>query len=67
MVLSAGHVCLLQYVCIHLAGCQFVQIEVLKLLCKLRGRTLGHLENEITTGIKVTIGPLGEEYENTEV
>jgi transketolase len=48
----------------HFAGFQSVQIEDLKLLCKLGGRTLGHPENEITAGIEVTTGPLGQEVAN---
>ncbi|KAJ9684630.1 hypothetical protein PVL29_016881 [Vitis rotundifolia] len=40
-VLSAGHGCLLQYICLHLAGFQSV-------------RTPGHPENVVTDGIEVT-------------
>ncbi|XP_059628324.1 transketolase, chloroplastic-like [Cornus florida] len=63
-VLSAGHGCLLQYVCLHLAGFQSVQIEDLKLLCKLGSRTPGHPENVVTDGIEVTTGPLGQGVAN---
>ncbi|KAK9168755.1 hypothetical protein Syun_000895 [Stephania yunnanensis] len=55
-VLSAGHGCLLQYVCLHLAGFSSVQIEDLKRLCKLGSRTPGHPENVVTDGIEVTTG-----------
>ncbi|KAL2227730.1 transketolase, chloroplastic-like [Sesamum indicum] len=63
-VLSAGHGCLLQYVCLHLAGFQSVQIEDLKRLCKLGSRTPGHPENTVTDGIEVTTGPLGQGVAN---
>ncbi|KAL3520727.1 hypothetical protein ACH5RR_018876 [Cinchona calisaya] len=63
-VLSAGHGCLLQYVCLHLAGFQSVQIEDLKRLTKLGSRTPGHPENMVTDGIEVTTGPLGQGVPN---
>ncbi|GLJ42686.1 hypothetical protein SUGI_0885050 [Cryptomeria japonica] len=63
-VLSAGHGCLLQYICLHLAGFESVQIEDLKRLCKLGGRTPGHPENEITAGVEATTGPLGQGVAN---
>ncbi|KAL6328311.1 hypothetical protein AAG906_034454 [Vitis piasezkii] len=53
-VLSAGHGCLLQYICLHLAGFQSVQLEDLQRLCKLGSRTPGHPENVVTDGIEVT-------------
>ncbi|XP_077242024.1 transketolase, chloroplastic-like isoform X2 [Tasmannia lanceolata] len=63
-VLSAGHGCLLQYVLLHLAGFQSVQLEDLKRLCKLGSRTPGHPENVLTTGVEVTTGPLGQGVAN---
>ncbi|KAL5709964.1 transketolase [Ranunculus cassubicifolius] len=63
-VLSAGHGCLLQYVCLHLAGFQSVQLEDLQRLCKLGSRTPGHPENGVTDGIEVTTGPLGQGVAN---
>uniref|UniRef100_F6HNF2 transketolase n=1 Tax=Vitis vinifera TaxID=29760 RepID=F6HNF2_VITVI len=36
-VLSAGHGCLLQYICLHLAGFQSVQLEDLQRLCLVVG------------------------------
>ncbi|MCO5577481.1 hypothetical protein L7F22_031312 [Adiantum nelumboides] len=63
-VLSAGHGCLLQYICLHLAGYSSVQIEDLKRLCKLGSRTPGHPENVTTHGIEVTTGPLGQGVAN---
>ncbi|MQM20141.1 hypothetical protein Taro_053155 [Colocasia esculenta] len=68
-VLSAGHGCLLQYVCMHLAGYESVQfslfqLEDLKRLCKLGSRTPGHPENVVTAGIEVTTGPLGQGVAN---
>ncbi|KAL9678330.1 hypothetical protein QQ045_016174 [Rhodiola kirilowii] len=63
-VLSAGHGCLLQYVCLHLAGFHSIQIEDLKRLCKLGSHTPGHPENVVTEGIEVTTGPLGQGVAN---
>ncbi|XP_058082579.1 transketolase, chloroplastic-like [Magnolia sinica] len=63
-VLSAGHGCLLQYVCLHLAGFESVQIEDLKRLCKVGSRTPGHPENVVTAGAEVTTGPLGQGVAN---
>ncbi|KAG8380514.1 hypothetical protein BUALT_Bualt06G0023600 [Buddleja alternifolia] len=63
-VLSAGHGCLLQYVCLHLAGYHSLQIEDLKRLCKFGSRTPGHPENTVTDGIEVTTGPLGQGVAN---
>ncbi|XP_057981101.1 transketolase, chloroplastic-like [Malania oleifera] len=63
-VISAGHGCLLQYVCLHLAGFQSVQPEDLQQLCKLGSRTPGHPENVVTEGIEVTTGPLGQGVAN---
>jgi hypothetical protein len=63
-VLSAGHGCLLQYICLHLAGYDSIQIEDLKQLCKLGSRTPGHPENVTTAGIEVTTGPLGQGVAN---
>nr|XP_010918808.1 transketolase, chloroplastic [Elaeis guineensis] len=63
-VLSAGHGCLLQYVCLHLAGFESVQLEDLKQLCKLGSRTPGHPENILTAGVEVTTGPLGQGVAN---
>ncbi|KAG1354925.1 transketolase, chloroplastic [Cocos nucifera] len=63
-VLSAGHGCLLQYVCLHLAGFESVQLEDLKQLCKLGSCTPGHPENILTAGVEVTTGPLGQGVAN---
>ncbi|KAK2634030.1 hypothetical protein Ddye_028822 [Dipteronia dyeriana] len=63
-VLSAGHGCLLQYVCLHLSGFQSVQLEDLKRLCKIGSRTPGHPENVVTEGIEVATGPLGQGVAN---
>ncbi|XP_026416511.1 transketolase 10-like [Papaver somniferum] len=63
-VLSAGHGCLLQYICLHLAGFSSVQVEDLKNLCKLGSRTPGHPENVVTDGVEVTTGPLGQGVAN---
>ncbi|XP_068645318.1 transketolase, chloroplastic-like [Aristolochia californica] len=64
-VLSAGHGCLLQYVCMHLAGFDSVQIEDLKRLCKIGSRTPGHPENVVTSGgVEATTGPLGQGFAN---
>lgn len=63
-VLSAGHGCLLQYICLHLSQFQSVQVEDLQRLCKLGSRMPGHPENIVTEGIEVTTGPLGQGVAN---
>ncbi|KAH7424237.1 hypothetical protein KP509_12G096400 [Ceratopteris richardii] len=63
-VLSAGHGCLLQYICLHLSGYSSVQIDDLRKLCKLGSRTPGHPENVTTDGIETTTGPLGQGVAN---
>ncbi|KAI3917091.1 hypothetical protein MKX01_003540 [Papaver californicum] len=63
-VLSAGHGCLLQYICLHLSGFSSVQVEDLQNLCKMGSRTPGHPENVVTDGIEVTTGPLGQGVAN---
>ncbi|CAM6083235.1 unnamed protein product [Calypogeia fissa] len=62
-VLSAGHGCLLQYICLHLAGFG-VELEDLKRLCLLGSKTPGHPENITTPGIEATTGPLGQGVAN---
>ncbi|KAL5981852.1 hypothetical protein ACLOJK_015919 [Asimina triloba] len=63
-VLSAGHGCLLQYICLHLSGFESVLLEDLKHLCKLGSRTPGHPENVVTAGVEATTGPLGQGVAN---
>jgi len=57
-VLSNGHGCMLQYVCMHLAGYESVQMDDIKQFRQL-GCLPGHPENFETLGVEVTTGPLG--------
>lgn len=58
-ILSAGHGCMLQYACLHLAGFD-ISLEDLKRFRQLHSKTPGHPEAEITPGIETTTGPLGQ-------
>ncbi len=57
--LSAGHGCLLQYSCLHLAGYD-LSLEELKNFRQLHSKTPGHPEKLDTPGIETTTGPLGQ-------
>jgi len=58
-VLSAGHGCLLQYACLHLAGYDLT-LDDLKNFRQLHSKTPGHPEKMDTPGIETTTGPLGQ-------
>jgi hypothetical protein len=57
-VLSAGHGCMLQYACLHLAGYDSVLMEDLKQFRQWKSRTPGHPENFETPGVEVTTGKI---------
>ncbi|HSQ56951.1 MAG TPA: transketolase, partial [Gemmata sp.] len=71
-VLSNGHASMLLYSLIHLAGVKnathdgklldepSLPMEQLKLFRQLGSRTPGHPENDLTTGVETTTGPLGQ-------
>lgn len=57
-VLSNGHICPVQYVCLALAG--YFPIDELKTLRKINSRLQGHPHRGTTPGVETTSGPLGE-------
>jgi transketolase len=71
-VLSNGHASMLLYSLIHLAAVKnadhsgrvlnepSLPMEQLKLFRQLGSKTPGHPENELTTGVETTTGPLGQ-------
>ena len=62
-ILSNGHGCSLLYSILHLLGYK-ISIDDLKNFRKLGSITPGHPEKNITDGIEVTTGPLGQGFAN---
>ncbi len=62
-VLSAGHASMLQYSILHLTGYDLT-LEDLKQFRQLGSKTPGHPEVDITPGIEITTGPLGQGFAN---
>ena len=58
-VLSNGHACALLYSVLHLSGYN-LGIDDLKAFRRLDSRTPGHPERNVTPGVEVTTGPLGQ-------
>jgi transketolase len=63
-VLSAGHGCMLQYACLHLAGYK-LSLDEIKNFRQLHSQTPGHPEFGDTDGLEVTTGPLGQGVGNS--
>lgn len=59
-ILSAGHACIMLYSTLHLFGYKKFDMESIKNLRQLGFITSGHPEFELSAGIEVTTGPLGE-------
>ena len=57
-VLSNGHICPLQYVCLAMAG--YFPVDELKTLRKINSRLQGHPHRGTLPGVETTSGPLGE-------
>ncbi|MFH1186938.1 MAG: transketolase [Candidatus Levyibacteriota bacterium] len=58
LVLSNGHICPVQYVCLAMSG--YFPIKELKTLRKIGSRLQGHPHRTSLPGIETTSGPLGE-------
>lgn len=62
-VLSNGHGCALLYACLHLSGYK-VSLDDIKKFRQLDSITPGHPEKNITPGVEITTGPLGQGFAN---
>ncbi len=60
-VLSAGHGCMLLYSLLHLSGFR-VSLDDLKDFRQMHSITPGHPEYNLTPGVEVTTGPLGQGF-----
>jgi transketolase len=63
-VLSNGHGSMLIYSLLHLAGYEKMTIEDIKGFRALGSRAPGHPERDLSVGIEVTTGPLGQGIAN---
>ncbi|MEE2907487.1 MAG: transketolase [Planctomycetota bacterium] len=62
-IMSGGHACMLQYASLYLAGYD-LGIEDLKQFRQWGSRTPGHPEMDVTPGIEINTGPLGQGVAN---
>ena len=62
-IMSGGHACMLQYTSLHLAGYD-LSIDDLKQFRQWESRTPGHPEMDVTPGIEINTGPLGQGVAN---
>ena len=62
-ILSNGHVSILQYSMLYLCG-YGLELDDIKAFRQWGSLTPGHPEAELTTGIEVTTGPLGQGFGN---
>jgi transketolase len=59
-VLSNGHASMLLYSLLHLTGYEAMTLEQIKNFRQWGSLTPGHPERELTPGVEVTTGPLGQ-------
>ena len=62
-VLSNGHACALQYAMLHLTGYD-LSLDDLRKFRQIDSRTPGHPEVDVTPGVEVATGPLGQGLSN---
>jgi transketolase len=62
-ILSNGHASILQYSMLYLTGTA-LDLDDIRAFRSWESRTPGHPEAELTTGIEVTTGPLGQGFGN---
>ena len=62
-IMSGGHACMLQYASLHLAGYD-LSIDDLKNFRQWESATPGHPEMDMTPGVEINTGPLGQGVAN---
>ncbi|HEV2982132.1 MAG TPA: transketolase [Solirubrobacteraceae bacterium] len=62
-VLSCGHSCMLQYALLHLTGYD-LEMDDLRQFRQWGSRTPGHPEPDLTPGVEIATGPLGQGFAN---
>lgn len=62
-VLSAGHACVLLFALLHLSGYD-ISLEDIGRFRRMNSKATGHPELEVTPGVEITTGPLGQGIAN---